>query len=336
MDTRTTYMGLELEHPIVASAGPISQTVEGIQRLEEAGAAAIVMSSLFEEQIKAETAAVEFLLDFGTESYGEALSYFPAIDEYDVGVDRYLEVLRRASEDADVPIFGSINGVTSDWWIEYAGHMEEAGAAGIELNVFHIPTDPTIEGWDVERRYVDILAAVKGAVDVPVAIKLNPYFSSIANMAARLSQAGADALVLFNRFYQPDFDLDNMVVEPSLVLSDPVEMRLPLLWIALLRGRVEASLAATTGVRTGTDVVKYLLAGADVVMTTSSLLEHGAAHLRTLKDDLEAWMTRREYESLTQMKGSMSHGAVDDPDRFVRANYIRVLEDWHNLGNLTG
>jgi dihydroorotate dehydrogenase (fumarate) len=318
----------------VASAGPISQTVDGIRRLEDAGAAAVVMSSLFEEQIKAETDAVEFLLDFGAESHGEALSYFPPIDEYDVGVDRYLEILRRASEDAAVPVIGSINGVTSDWWVEYARHMEEAGAAGIELNVFHVPTDPTVEGWAVERRYVDILAAVKGAVDIPVAIKLNPYFSAMGNMAGRLSDAGADALVLFNRFYQPDFDLERMVVEPSLVLSQPFEIRLPLLWIAVLYGQVGASLAATTGVRTGDDVVKYLLAGADVVMTTSALLENGAEHLGTLKRDLVAWMQGREYESVEQMRGSMSQRAVADPDRFVRANYIRVLEDWRKLGSI--
>lgn len=331
MDMRTTYMGLQLEHPIVASAGPISQTVDGIRRLEDAGAAAIVMSSLFEEQIRAETQAVEFLLDFGSDSFGEALSYFPSVDEYDVGVDRYLEILREASERTDIPILGSINGVTSDWWIEYARRMEEAGAAGVELNVFYIPTDPSLEAWEVEGRYVDILAAVKGAVTVPVAIKLNPYFSSMANMAAHLSDAGADALVLFNRFYQPDFDLENMIVEPSLVLSRPLEIRLPLLWIALLHGKVESSLAATTGVRSGVEVVKYLLAGADVVMTTSALLEHGPGHLATLRDELESWMTAREYESVAQLRGSMSHRAVEDPDRFVRANYIRVLEDWRKL-----
>ena len=279
---------------------------------------------------------MEFLLDFGSDSHGEALSYFPRVGEYDVGVDRYLEVLRGASERTDVPILGSINGVTSDWWIEYARHMQEAGAAGIELNVFYVPTDPTVEGWEVERRYVDVLAAVKGAVTVPVAIKLNPYFNSMANVAAHLSDAGADALVLFNRFYQPDFDLEKMIVEPSLVLSSPLEIRLPLLWIALLHGKVGSSLAATTGVWTGLEVVKYLLAGADVVMTTSALLEHGPRHLGTLRRELESWMEAREYESVEQLRGSMSHEAVENPDRFIRANYIRVLEDWRKLGTGTG
>ncbi len=333
MDLRTSYMGLALDHPIVASAGPISHTVDGIRALEDGGAAAVVMFSLFEEQIRAETDAVEFLLDFGTETYAEALSYFPAVDEYDVGVDRYLETLRSATDRVDIPILGSINGVTSEWWIEYATHMQQAGAAGIELNVFRLPLDPEREGWEVERDYVDILAAVKGSVTVPVAIKLNPYFSSMANMARRLDEAGADALVLFNRFYQPDLDLDDLVVEPSLELSRPSEIRLPLLWIAVLHDRIEASLAATTGVDTGAEVVKYLLAGADVVMTTSALLRHGAAHLGALRRELEEWMETREYESVDQLRGSMSYASVESPSRFARANYIRILEDWKRLGS---
>lgn len=325
-------MGLDLAHPIVASPGPLSQSVDGIRRLEDAGAAAVVMFSLFEEQIRAETNAVEFLLEFGTETYSEALSYFPTVDEYDVGVDRYLDILRGGVEQVDIPVLGSINGVTSEWWIEYATHMEQAGAAGIELNVFYVPIDPGREGWEVEREYIDILSAVKGAVEIPVAIKLNPFFSSFAHMAHRLDEAGADALVLFNRFYQPDFDLDALEVEPRLELSDPGEIRLPLLWIAVLCGNVSASIAATTGVESGREVIKYLLAGADVVMTTSALLRRGADHLGTLRSELETWMEERGYESVAQLRGSMSHQSVQHPARFLRANYIRILEDWKGLG----
>jgi len=307
--------------------------VDGICELEEAGAAAVVMFSLFEEQIRAETEAIEFLLAFGTDAHPEALSYFPAVEEYDVGVDRYLEILRVASERVDIPVLGSINGVTSERWIEYATLMEEAGAAGIELNVFSIPLDPERDGREVEREYLDILAAVKAAVSVPVAIKLNPYFSALAHMARRLDEAGADALVLFNRFYQPDFDLETLAVEPSLELSRPSEIRLPLLWIAVLYGKLGASLAATTGVESGAEVVKYLLAGADVVMTTSALLRHGVGHLGVLRGELEAWMEVRGYESVEQLRGSMSHTSIEDPSRFVRANYIRILEDWKSLGS---
>jgi dihydroorotate dehydrogenase (fumarate) len=254
------------------------------------------------------------------------------VDEYDVGVDRYLDILRTAVEQVDIPVLGSLNGVTSEWWIEYATHMEQAGAAGIELNVFYVPVDPDREGWEVEREYIDILAAVKGAVKIPVAIKLNPFFSSFAHMAHRLDEAGADGLVLFNRFYQPDFDLETLEVEPRLELSGPSEIRLPLLWIAVLCETVGSSLAATTGVETGREVIKYLLAGADVVMTTSALLRHGPGHLGTLRAELESWMAERGYDSVARMRGSMSHRSVQDPARFLRANYIRILEDWKGLG----
>ncbi len=336
MNLATRYMGLDLAHPIVASAGPLSRSVDGIRRLEDAGAAAVVMFSLFEEQIRAEVEAVEFLREFGSESHGEALSYFPTVDEYDVGIDSYLRILRAAAESVEIPVLGSLNGITNDWWIDYARQMEEAGAAGIELNVFYLPANPEKSGADVERDYLDILAAVKDAVTVPVAMKLGPYFSSMANMAVRLDEAGADALVLFNRFYQPDFDLENLLVEPSLALSTPLEIRLPLLWIALLRGRIGASLAATGGVHGGREAIKLLLAGADVVMSTSALLVNGPERLRVIRDEVEEWMEEREYESVTQLRGSMSYRNVEDPDRFVRANYVRILEDWKRLRTRAG
>ncbi|MFQ5690329.1 MAG: dihydroorotate dehydrogenase-like protein [Gemmatimonadota bacterium] len=331
MDTRTTYMGLELAHPIVASASPLSGSVEQIERMEEAGAAAVVMFSLFEEQIRSELEALDYFWSHGTESYSEALTYFPGVEVYDVGVDRYLEILRGAAERVDIPVLGSLNGITAEGWIDYATRMEEAGASGIELNIYYLPTESERSGAEVEQRYVDILTAVKEAVRIPVALKLNPYFSAMAHMAARLDEAGADALVLFNRFYQPDFDLESLEVVPSLVLSQPSEIRLPLLWIAVLYGRLRASLAASTGVHGGTEVVKYLLAGADVVMATSALLRHGVEHLATLRGELTEWMERREYESVSQLKGSMSQRSVADPTAFARANYIKVLEGFRSL-----
>ncbi|MCC9003550.1 MAG: dihydroorotate dehydrogenase-like protein, partial [Candidatus Competibacter sp.] len=270
MDLRTTYMGMELKHPIVASASPLAGTVANIKRLEDAGASAVVMFSLFEEQLKHESAALEYLMTAHTESFAESLNYFPEVDDYTVGPDSYLDILRRASEAVDIPIMGSLNGITNAGWIEYAQLMQQAGAKGIELNIYYIPADLTTSGREVEERYIEIVKAVKAAVTVPVAVKLNPFFSAIGSMIRALDDAGADALVLFNRFYQPDFDLDKLEVAPNLNLSSPDEIRLPLLWIAILYGKLRASLGATRGVHTPTEVVKYLMAGADVVMTTSA------------------------------------------------------------------
>ena len=328
MDLRTTYMGMELQHPIVASASPLSGSVANVKRLEDAGAAAVVMFSLFEEQLKHETAALEYLMTAGTESFAESLNYFPEIDDYTVGPDSYLDLLRRASEAVDIPIIGSLNGITNTGWIDYAKLMEEAGAKGIELNIYYIPADLTTGGREVEQRYVEIVRAVKAAVTVPVAVKLSPFFSAIGSMAKALDDAGADALVLFNRFYQPDFDLDKLEVAPNLSLSAPDEIRLPLLWIAVLYGRLRASLGATRGVHTPVEVVKYLMAGADVVMTTSALLKHGVDYLTTLRDGLQTWMEMHRYSSVAQMKGSMSQRNVADPTAFERANYIKTLESY--------
>ena len=328
MDLRTTYMGLELKHPLVASSGPLSGSVANIKRLEDAGAAAVVMFSLFEEQLKHESAALEHLMTFSAENSPEAQSYFPELDDYTVGPDSYLDLLRRASEAVDIPIFGSLNGITNAGWIEYAQLMQQAGAKGIELNIYYIPADLTSDGREVEQRYVDIVKAVKSAVTVPVAVKLSPFFSAIGSMTKALDEAGADALVLFNRFYQPDFDLDKLEVAPNLNLSSPDEIRLPLLWIAVLYGKLRASLGATRGVHTPTEVVKYLMAGADAVMTTSALLKNGPDYMTTLRDGLQTWMEMRHYNSVAQLKGSMSQQNVSDPTAFERANYIKTLESF--------
>ena len=328
MDLTTTYMGMKLKHPIIASSSPLSGNVASIKRLEDAGASAVVMFSLFEEQLKHDTAALEHLMTAGTESFAESLSYFPEIDDYTVGPDTYLEVLRKASEAVDIPIIGSLNGITNAGWIEYAQLMQQAGAKGIELNIYYIPADLTTTGREVEQRYVEIVAAVKAAVTVPVAVKLSPFFSAIGSMAKSLDDAGADALVLFNRFYQPDFDLDKLEVAPNLQLSTPDEIRLPLLWLAVLYGRLRASLGATRGVHTPIEVVKYVMAGADAVMTTSALLKNGVGYLSILRDGLKTWMDVHGYESVTQMKGSMSQRNVADPTAFERANYIKTLESY--------
>ena len=328
MDLRTTYMGMELQHPIVASASPLSGSVASIKRLEDAGAAAVVLFSLFEEQLKHESAALEYLMTAGTESFAESLNYFPEVDDYTVGPDRYLELVRQASEAVDIPIIASLNGITNTGWIEYARLMQEAGARGIELNIYYIPADLTTSGREVEQRYIEIVKAVKAAVSIPVAVKLSPFFSAIGSMAKALDEAGADALVLFNRFYQPDFDLDKLDVVPNLQLSTPDEIRLPLLWIAVLHGKLRASLGATRGVHSPVEVVKYLMAGADAVMTTSALLKHGVDYLGTLREGLRTWMEMRRYGSVAQMKGSLSQQSCPDPDAFERANYMKVLQSW--------
>jgi dihydroorotate dehydrogenase (fumarate) len=329
-DLATTYLGLGLKHPVVASAGPLSRTLDGIRRLEDAGAAAIVLFSLFEEQIRRENAATEHLIGLGTESFPEALSYFPALEDYEVGPEPYLELIRRAREAAEIPIIASLNGTTPEGWLDYARQIEQAGASALELNVYYIPADLGASGGEVEELYRRVLRAVRVAVRIPVAMKLSPFFSAPGEMAQSLVASGADGLVLFNRFYQPDFDLDTLEVAPTLELSRPEEIRLPLLWLAILHGRVDASLAASTGVHSAREVVKYLLAGADAVMTTSALLQHGPGHLTTLVDGLRQWLEQRGYASVEQMKGSMSQQSVADPTAFERANYIRTLASFQS------
>lgn len=330
MDLRTRYLGLDLAHPVVASASPLSKSLDGIRRLEDAGASAIVLFSLFEEQIQHENEAFEHLSELGSESFAESLSFFPAVGQDPVGPEHYLDLIRRAREAVAVPVIASLNGTTDHGWTSFARLMAEAGAQAIELNVFSLPTDPATSAREVEQRTVDLVAAVRRAVEIPVAVKLSPFFSAPGELAARLVAAGADGLALFNRFYQPDFDLERLEVTPSLELSHPGEIRLPLLWIALLHGRIHASLAATTGVDSATEVVKYLLAGADVVMTTSALLRHGIAHLRTLVDGLSAWLERHECAGVAQIRGSMSLRKVANPEAFERANYVRILQSYRS------
>ena len=330
MDLRTTYLGLELGHPVMASAGPLSSSLEGIKRLEEGGASAVVLFSLFEEQIRHENESFDYLYEQGMERFPESLSYFPEVEEYHVGPEGYLNLIRSAAEATDIPIIGSLNGVTDDGWTGYAKEIEAAGASALELNIFYIPADVSVSGREVEDRYVRIVRRVKGAVGIPVAVKLSPFFSSTGEMARRLVEAGADGLVLFNRFYQPDFDLDALEVRNTLELSGANEIRLPLLWIAVLHGRLDASLAATTGVEGAGEVIKYVMAGADAAMTTSALLRHGPGHIATIVDDMTSWMEERGYESIRQMKGSMSQRKVEDPTAFERANYIKVLEGYES------
>jgi dihydroorotate dehydrogenase (fumarate) len=329
MDLSTTYMGLSLKHPIVASASPLSGSVDGIKRLEDAGVAAVVMFSLFEEQIRFDNESFDAYWLVSSDNYSESLDYFPNKGDYHVGPEGYLDTLRRACEAVDIPIIASLNGVTNSGWVEYAKQMQEAGAKGIELNVYYIPADLAVSSQEVEQRYLDVAKSVKAAVSIPVALKLSPFFSAMGNMAKRFDEeAKVDALVLFNRFYQPDYDLDKLEVLNSLELSTPNEIRLPLLWIAILYGQVKASLAATRGVHTPTEVIKYLMAGADAVMTTSALLKNGPGYVRELVNGVKTWMEERQYRSVAQMKGSMSHRNVENPSAFERANYIKILESY--------
>ncbi len=328
MDLTTDYMGLSLKNPLVASASPLNTDIGNIRRLEDAGAAAIVLPSLFEEQIEAEIAHHERLTAFVAESSPEALSYFPEPAAYQFGPHQYLDLIRRASEAVDIPIIASLNGTTNQGWVSYAGEMAEAGARGLELNIYFIPADIALSGRDVEARYVDIVQAVCAASSIPVAVKLSPYFSSMGHMAQALEEAGAGALVLFNRFYQPDVDLTELKVLTDLKLSTPDEIRLPLLWLAILSGRLKASLAATTGVASADEVVKYILAGADVVMSTSALLKRGAGHMATLTEGLEDWLLARGFPSVDDARGLLSQRRIDNPEAFERANYIKILQGY--------
>jgi dihydroorotate dehydrogenase (fumarate) len=328
MDLTTRYLGLILNSPIVASAGPLTRKVDNIRQLEDLGAGAVVLPSLFEEQIQQEQQLIDRLATTGADSYAEALTYFPAAESYGIGPAAYLETIRQASQAVDIPVVASLNGVTDQGWVQYARQMEEAGAGAIELNIYFIPTAPNLDGREVEDRYIRVLQAVKRAVKIPVAVKLNPYFSAMGHMAAQLVEAGADGLVLFNRFYQPDIDLTQLTLLPNLELSTPAEIRLPLLWIGVLSGRLRASLAASTGVESSDEVIKYLLAGADVVMTTSALLKHGAGHMKVLLDGLTSWLTARDLTKLDSIRGRMSQRNIADKAAFARANYIRVLQGY--------
>ncbi len=328
MDLSTTYLGLKLKNPLVPSASPLSRNVDNIKRLEDAGASAVVMHSLFEEQISFEASELDHFLSHGTESYAEALSFFPEADEYNVGPDEYLEHIRAAKESSSIPIIGSLNGVSTGGWIDYAKKIEDAGADALEMNVYFVPTDAKLASPDVEKLYLDILAAVKKNIKIPVAMKLSPFFSSVSNFCKQLDEAGADGLVLFNRFYQPDINLENLEITPNLVFSTPFEMRLPLRWIAILYGNIKASMAATTGIYTGQDAIKMLMAGADVTMLCSALLTHGIDRVGMILSQMQQWMEENEYESVDMMKGSMSQKSCPEPAAFERANYMKALHSF--------
>ena len=325
-DLRTRYLGLPLRCPLVASSSPLTGRLATLRQLEDAGAGAVVLPSLFEEQLTAESLEIDRLLETGAGSFGEALDYFPDLDDYDTGPGRSLELVREAKQALGIPVIASLNGTTPGGWLEHAKLLEEAGADALELNLYHVAADPEDDAGSLEGRLREVVVAVRRAVEIPIAVKLSPFFTALAHTARELVRAGADGLVLFNRFYQPDVDLEALEVVPRLALSSSQELRLPMRWIAILRGRVEASLAATSGVHTRDDAVKVLLAGADAVMLASALLEHGPEHLRGLEQGIAEWMAEREYESVEQLKGSMSQGAVADPAAFERANYLRTLQ----------
>src|SRR5215470_4283151 len=324
-DLSTSYLGLSLSSPLAASAGPLSESIDNIRRMEDAGAGAVVLSSLFEEQIALESHHLDHHLSHGTESFAESLTYLPDVHDYKLGPEAYLEHVRRAKAAVGIPVVGSLNGISTGGWISYAKKMQEAGADALELNVYFIPTDPALTSAEVEQTYVDLVRDVTRSVGIPVAVKLGHFWSAFANVAARLDGAGARGLVLFNRFYQPDFDLENFEVVPSLTLSHSYELLLRLHWTAILHGRVQADLAVTGGVHTAPDVLKAMMAGARVAMMTSALLLHGIKHLGSVRDRLVEWMEEHEYGSVRQMQGSMSYRSVRDASAFERANYMKVL-----------
>ncbi len=330
VDLSTTYLGLQLKNPVVASASPISKKLDGIRSLEDAGASAVVMYSLFEEQIVQESLALDYFLSRGTDTYAEALTYFPDLQHYNVGPEGYLNLIHKAKQAVNIPIIGSLNGVSTGGWIDYAKKIEQAGADALELNVYYIPTDFNLTGQELEQTYIDLVKDVRANIHIPLAIKLSPFFTSLPNMCTRLAQAGANGLVLFNRFMQPDLDIETLEVTPNLVLSSSNELRLPLRWIAILYGRVEADLALTSGVHTAQDVLKSMMAGASVSMMASALLEKGVKHIGEVLSGVQTWMEAFEYESIQQMKGSMSQRSVAEPSAFERANYMKALTSFDN------
>jgi len=334
MDLSTQYLGLSLKNPIVPSASPLSQKIDSIKEMEDAGAAAVVLYSLFEEEIEHDQMELHHHTTYGTEIFPEALTFFPEHEKYLTGPETYLEHIRKAKEAVDIPIIGSLNGTTNGGWLKYANQMQEAGADALELNIYYLVTDPDMSSEDVERKYVEIIQEVKQSVDIPIAVKLGPYFSSLAEFAHRLDLSGANGLVLFNRFYQPDINLDKLEVVPNVLLSTPMELRLPLRWIGILYGKVKADLAATSGIHQGEDVLKMLMAGANVTMMASALLKNGIPWIGKVLKDMENWMEIYEYDSVQQMRGSMSHQSVSNPENFERANYIKALQSYRMSGAL--
>ena len=328
IDLSTTYLGLKLKNPLVASSSPMCDDLANLRRMEDAGAAAVVLQSLFEEEIEIESNELDRFLEQGADISAESTTHFPELTRRITGPDAYLEHIRKAKRAVQIPIIASLNGASKGGWIRYAQQMEQAGADALELNIYYIPVDPKISGEEVERRYVELVQAVKAEVRIPVAVKLGPYFSSLANMAGKLDAAGANGLVLFNRFYQPDYDLESLEVVPNLILSNSHELLLRLHWIAVLYGNVKADLALTGGVHSAADVIKAMMAGARIAMMTSALLKRGISYLDTLSTELLIWMGEHEYDSIRQMQGSMSRNAVPQPKAFERANYVKVLSSY--------
>ncbi|MGC9292295.1 MAG: dihydroorotate dehydrogenase-like protein [Acidobacteriaceae bacterium] len=328
IDLTTEYLGLKLKGPLVVSSSPLSGSLENIQRLEEAGAAAVVLPSVFEEQLALESNALDRDISRGAESFAESLSYLPAYEDYHLGQDAYLGLLKQAKNNSNIPIIASLNGATAGGWVRFAKEMEQAGADALELNTYSLATDPHLTSAAVEQGIVDLVRQVKQSVRIPVAVKLSPQYTSLPSLARQLDDAGANALVLFNRFYQPDFDIDGLNVVPKLALSGPEELLLRLHWTAILYGNLRAELAITGGVHSAEDVLKSIMAGAQVAMTASALLAHGIARLTTIQNDLLHWMEEHEYQSISQMRGSLSRRSVPDPSPFERGNYIKTLSSY--------
>jgi dihydroorotate dehydrogenase (fumarate) len=328
MNLSTDYLGLKLRTPLVVSASPLSEDLDNIKRMEDAGAAAVVLYSLFEEQLRHDRFELHHRLEQGTFSFPEALTYFPEAEHYSLGPEEYLQHISRAKEAVRIPIIASLNGTATGGWTECAKMIQRAGADALELNIYYIPTDPDMTGAEVEQTYLDIFKSVRAEVSIPVAVKLSPFFSNFANMARQLDDAGANGLVLFNRFYQPDIDLDVLEVKPNILLSTPMAMRVPLRWIAILFGHLRASLAATSGIHRASDALKMLMAGANVTMLCSVLIRHGIEQIRVIERDLVAWMKEREYESVDQLRGSLSQKNCEDPSAFERAQYMRALSGY--------
>jgi dihydroorotate dehydrogenase (fumarate) len=325
MDLTTNYLGLKLRTPLVAAASPLSEEIDNIKQMEDAGLSAVVLHSLFEEQLRRDRSELVHNLEQGTESFAEALTYFPEPKEFCLGPEEYLKHIERAKQAVRIPVIASLNATATGKWTYYAKLIQDAGADALELNIYSILTDEHLTSAGVEESYLDILKAVKSEVSIPVAVKLSPFFTNFANMAKRLDRAGANGLVLFNRFYQPDIDLETLEVRPNILLSTPMAMRLPLRWVAILHGRLKASLAATSGMHRATDVVKMLMAGADITMLCSVLLRHGIKHTMVIEQELVAWLERHEYESVKQFKGSLSQKNCAAPAEFERAQYMRAI-----------
>ena len=331
IDLTTTYLGLKLKNPLVASASPLSEKVENVRKLEDAGIAAVVMYSLFEEQIIHESLELDHYLSYGEEISNEVTSYYPQVGKYTLKAEAYIEQLAKIKKAVKIPVIGSLNGVSTGGWISYARKIEEAGADAIELNLYYLPTNPELSSNELEATYVTLVHDICNSVNIPVAVKLSPFFTTIPNMAMRLATAGAKGLVLFNRFYQPDFDLENLEVVPNLILSSSQDLRLPLRWIAILYSHVQADLALTSGIHAAEDVLKATMAGASVTMMTSELLQKGIDRVPVILADIEKWMVDHEYKSIEQMKGSMSQQNVKEPAAFERANYMKVLNSFKFL-----